>query len=134
MEDCLFCQIIKGEIPSQKLYEDENNLAFLDVAPCAKGHTVVIPKTHAATILELTDDKLQALILAVKKTTSLIKEKLNPAGFNIGINHGEISGQSVPHLHIHIIPRYEGDGGGSLHSIVKNPGDLSVEEVAELFK
>lgn len=133
-ENCLFCKIIKKEIPCHQIYEDENNLAFLDITPHAKGHTVVISKIHASNLLDLEDNKLQSLILAVKKTTQLLKEKLNPDGFTIGINHGEVSGQTIPHLHIHLFPRYHQDGGGSVHSIIKNPGDKSVEEIAELFK
>ncbi|MBU0459955.1 MAG: HIT family protein [Nanoarchaeota archaeon] len=134
MKDCLFCKIVKKEIPCHNIYEDKNNLAFLDIQPHAQGHTVVISKTHAPSITELEDQKLQSLIIAVKKAMKLIKEKLSPTGFTIGINHGKISGQTVDHLHIHILPRYEGDGGGNVHSIIKNPGDKSVEEVAELFK
>lgn len=134
MSDCLFCKIARKEIPSKIVHEDEKNLAFLDIHPHAKGHTVVISQTHAAGILDLPDPDLQSLILAVKKTTQLLKERLNPDGFTIGINHGTVSGQTIPHLHIHIFPRYENDGGGSVHSIIKNPGSKTVEEVARLFK
>lgn len=134
MASCIFCKIVKEEIPCYKVYEDKDNLAFLDIQPCAQGHTVVISKTHAATIAELDNDKLQSLILAVKKATAKITGKMHPAGFTIGINHGEISGQTVPHLHIHIFPRYPGDGGGSVHSVIKNPGARPVDEIAKLFK
>ena len=134
MENCIFCKIIKGEIPCHKVYEDDNVLAFLDITAHAKGHTLVIPKKHAETLLDIDDDQLQELFLAVKKVTQKLKEKLSPDGFNGGWNNGQVSGQSVPHLHIHILPRYQGDGGGSTHSIVKNSGDMSVEEVAELLK
>ena len=132
--DCLFCKIGKKEIPAQVIYEDENSLAFLDIKPHTKGHTVVIPKNHAQIVFDLNDRKYQQLMLSAKKTMELIKEKLNPDGFNVGWNHNTAGGQVVPHLHIHIFPRYNGDGGGSMHSIVNNPGDLSVEEVAKLFE
>tara|TARA_B100000315_G_scaffold170319_1_gene158882 strand:- start:112 stop:516 length:405 start_codon:yes stop_codon:yes gene_type:complete len=134
MENCIFCKIVNGEIPCNKVYEDSDNLAFLDINPSSMGHTMVISRTHSATILELEDDKLQSLIIAVKKITKKIEERLQPAGFSFGINHGKVSGQSVPHLHIHIFPRYENDQGGSVHSIVKHPGNKSVEEIYELLK
>ena len=126
-------KITKKEIPSNKIYEDNDFLAFLDVYPHAKGHTVIIPKEHVNLISELDDEKSKNMMLIVKKVMNIIKKKLNPDGFNVGWNSGETAGQVVPHLHIHIIPRYSGDGGGSIHSIIKNPGDLSVEEVAKLF-
>ena len=133
-ENCIFCKISKGEIPSHKLYEDEHSFAFLDIQPHAKGHTVVIPKKHAVTLFDLDDGSYKNLMLAVKRCMEKIQEKLNPDGFNTGWNHNSAGGQVVPHLHIHIMPRYNDDGGGSMHSVVKNPGEMSVEEVAELFE
>jgi len=76
---------------------------------------------------------MRSLMLAVKKTMGLLQKKLRPDGFNVGWNSGVAGGQVVPHLHIHILPRYSGDGGGSIHSIIKNPGEKAVEEVAKLF-
>ena len=134
MNDCIFCKISNGEIPCHKVYEDVEHLAFLDVKPHAQGHTIVIPTTHAMIVLELNDKKYLSLMLTVKKVLGLIQGKMNPDGFNIGWNHNTAGGQVVPHLHIHILPRYNGDNGGSMHSIVKNPGKKSVEEVAKLFK
>lgn len=119
MKDCLFCKIIRKEVEAEVIYEDENNEAVLDILPCAPGHALVLPRVHAGNILELEDDKLGPLFTAVKKVAALLKKKLNPDGFTIGINHGSISGQSVDHLHIHVIPRYEGDSGGSIHSVVR---------------
>lgn len=134
MTECIFCKIVTGEVPSHKVYEDEDFLAFLDAFPHAKGHTVVIPKEHAETVFDLAKEKTKGLMLAVKETMQKIQEILKPDAFNVGWNQKEVAGQVVPHLHIHIIPRYEGDGGGSMHSIIKNPGDLDVEEVGRLFK
>jgi len=134
MTDCLFCKFINKEITPHIIYEDNQNLAFLDNHPHTKGHTVVISKTHAANILDLADGKLQSLILAVKNTTKILQDQLHPDGFTIGINHGTVSGQTIPHLHIHIFPRYNGDGGSSIHGIINSPGDKTVEEIAELFK
>jgi histidine triad (HIT) family protein len=132
--NCIFCKIIAKEIPCYKIWEDENSLAFLDVKPHAKGHTIVIPKNHAKMVNDLTDENFANLMVFVKKVMTLLKEKLNPAGFNVGWNNGEIAGQVVPHIHIHIMPRYVGDDGGSMHSIISNAGDIGVEEVAMLFK
>lgn len=134
MNACIFCKIGKGEIPASKVYEDKNTLAFLDVKPHSKGHTVVIPKEHGETVFDFSDKQLQELMLAVRKIMSRIQKVLSPDGFNVGWNHNTAAGQVVPHLHVHVMPRYLGDGGGSMHSIVKNPGDVSVEEVGRLFK
>ena len=134
MENCIFCKIASKIIPADIIYEDKNNLAFLDNKPHTKGHTIVIPKVHITTFLEMSDSAFTSLLLTVKKTTLKIKEKLDPDGFNIGWNHNTAAGQIVPHFHIHIMPRYNGDNGGSIHSIINNPGKKSVEEIAKLFK
>lgn len=131
MEDCIFCKIIKGDIPAEKVYENDDVLAFLDVNPRAPGHTVVVPKVHAENILNLPDEKIEPLFKAVKRTTGFIKEALKPNGFTMGLNHGKISGQAVDHIHFHIIPRFEGDGGGSVHSVVNNPPEKDLSEIAE---
>ncbi len=133
MEDCIFCKIVAGDIPNHTVYEDNQTLSFLDVNPIAKGHTLVVPKVHAETVLDLNDELAKTVMPAVQKTMERIQSTLAPDGFNIGINHHEAGGQVVPHLHIHILPRWEGDGGGTVHSIVSNPGDINVEKVAELF-
>lgn len=132
MEDCLFCKIGSGTIPSYTVYEDDHVRAFLDIHPLAKGHTMVIPKVHGGTILDLPEEEIGALFLAVKAATARVKEVIQPDGFTIGINH-EI-GQAVPHLHVHIIPRWQDDGGGSMHSITGRHAEEPVEEIAGLFK
>ena len=131
--DCIFCKIAKQEIPAHKVYEDDHSFGFLDIKPHTKGHTVVVPKKHAEIVFDLEDESYQQLMLSVKKAMQRIKEVLNPDGFNIGWNHNTAGGQVVPHLHVHIFPRYNGDGGGSMHSINSNPGNLEVDEVAKLF-
>lgn len=127
--DCLFCKIADKKIASEIIYEDEKVLVFLDISPLSKGHAVVIPKKHAENIIDLPAEEVLPVFSAVKKVTALLQEKLSPKGFTIGINHGRVGGQLVDHLHIHVIPRYEGDGGGSLHSVVKNPPKESVSEI-----
>ena len=134
MTTCIFCKIVTGEVAAHKIYEDNDTIAFLDIRPHAKGHTVVIPKRHAGTVFDLPDDVNIWVMRSVVKVMKLIQEKLSPDGFNVGWNHNTAGGQVVPHLHVHIMPRYNGDGGGSMHSIVSNPGDVSVEEVAEMLK
>lgn len=130
--DCIFCKIAKKEIPAHKVYESEKTLAFLDVKPHAKGHTVVIPKKHGETVFDFSDEDLKELVVDVKKTMEILQDVLSPDGFNVGWNHNSAGGQVVPHLHVHIMPRYNNDGGGSMHSIISNP-QVSVEEVAKLF-
>ncbi len=134
MAETIFTKIINKEIPAHIIYEDDHNLAFLDITPHAQGHTLVVPKTEAETIVDLDEDQIASLFSAVKNTAKKIQDILKPDGFNIGINHGEFAGQTIPHLHVHIMPRFEGDSGGSMHSVVSNPGDKSVEEIAEMFK
>ena len=133
MDNCIFCKIGREEIPTHKVYDDKKHLAFLDVKPHSKGHTVVILKAHGVTAFDFSDLQLRELMVVVRKTMSRIQKVLQPDGFNVGWNQNSAAGQVVPHLHIHILPRYIGDGGGSMHSIVKNPGSLSVEEVWKLF-
>jgi len=132
--DCIFCKIINKEIDSKIIYEDSQNLAFLDIHPHAPGHTVIIPKKHAKTILELDASEIKDLFMALKNTLEIIQKALNPDGFTIGINHGESAGQAIPHLHIHLIPRFKNDGGGSIHSVVLNKPKESIEEIYNKIK
>lgn len=131
--DCIFCKIIKKEIPNYTVYEDSVKLAFLDINPCSKGHTVVILKRHAPTVEELRDEEIRDLFAAVKKVADKIKAALKPDGFSIGWNDGPAAGQVVPHLHVHIIPRWSGDGDGNMHSIINNPSKDSLEDLLKLI-
>lgn len=117
MSNCLFCKIINKEIPADIFYEDDHAIAFFDIKPLTKGHSLVVPKYHAYGILELPDEEVAPVFLAVKKVAKQLSDKFGTKAFTIGINNGKISGQAVDHLHIHIIPRFAGDGGGSIHSI-----------------
>jgi len=130
MIDCLFCRIGTKEIGAEVIYEDGTSMAFLDIHPRAPGHTMVIPKTHRETILDVPEEELKPLFVAVKKTTEMLSKALKPDGFTIGINHGKASGQEVDHLHIHIIPRYLNDKGSSIHSVVDNRSGETVQETA----
>lgn len=133
MDNCIFCKISAREIPNYTVYEDDHTLAFLDIHPVAKGHTVVIPKVHAETLLDLNSELTKEFFAGVKAALERVEKVLSPDGFNVGFNHGKAGGQAVGHLHVHIIPRFHNDGGGSMHSIVKNPSDVAVEDLAKLF-
>ena len=110
MDNCIFCKIAKGEIPSAKIYEDEKYLAFLDIAPANKGHSLVIPKKHHETTLDMSADDLAELMKIVHRVTEAIRKALKPDGYNVFINNKPAAGQIVPHAHFHIVPRYNGDG------------------------
>ena len=133
MDNCIFCKIANGEIPSATLYEDEEFRVILDLGPATKGHALILPKTHAANIYEISEDMAaKAMILAKKMATKMTKA-LNCDGFNIVQNNGEPAGQTVFHFHMHLIPRYENDGAG----IGWKQGALTddaKEELVELLK
>ena len=108
--DCIFCKIIAGDIPAYKVYEDDDVLVFLDIAPVNPGHTLVVPKKHYNSLLDLPETEAHKLISAVKKIVPAILAGVSANSFNLGLNVGVEAGQAVPHLHWHIMPRYEGDG------------------------
>ncbi|MBW2977881.1 HIT family protein [Candidatus Woesearchaeota archaeon] len=110
MDDCIFCKIINGEIPASKVYEDEKVLAFLDIAPVNKGHTLVIPKKHHETLLDMPDNLLADVMKATKKVAKAVIKAARTDGFNIMQSNKQTAGQVVPHFHLHIIPRLEKDG------------------------
>ena len=108
--DCIFCKIVSGEIPSVKVYEDERVLAFMDVNPINDGHLLIIPKAHAATIHEIAEADFLAVMSATHKLAAAVKKVLNPEGINLLQLNGKAANQVVPHLHVHIVPRWFGDG------------------------
>ena len=129
MENCIFCKIANGEIPAATLYEDENFRVILDLGPASKGHALILPKSHAANIYELSDEMAaKAMILAKKMATAMTAE-LKCDGFNIVQNNGECAGQTVFHFHMHLIPRYKGDQVG----ITWHPGELSDADKEEIL-
>ena len=108
--ECIFCKIIKGEIPCQKVYEDSAFIAFLDIAPINHGHILVLPKKHFINFFETPENVLADLIKISKKIAKAMCETLNTDSFNLGVNTNKTAGQLVPHLHFHLIPRFSGDG------------------------
>ncbi len=109
-DDCVFCKIIEGKIPSAKVYETDKIFAFLDINPTNKGHTLVIPKAHHELLVDVPDEILADLAIAVKKVAKAVKQATNADGLNFLLSMEKPAGQTVPHVHFHIIPRHKGDG------------------------
>ncbi len=112
MPDCVFCMIRDGKIPSAKVYDDQRTLAFMDINPLSRGHCLVVPKAHAATLYEAEAEDLKAAIVTAKKVAGAIRKALNPDGLNLLQANGGAAFQSVPHFHLHLIPRWTNDGKG----------------------
>ncbi len=127
--DCIFCQIVDGDIPSKTVYEDDSVLAFLDVNPLAPGHTLVITKDHYKTLGDLPEDTATDLFSVLHELTPAVEVAVDADASNIAFNNGEAAGQEVSHIHGHIIPRFDGDGGKPIHAIVRERPDLSDEEL-----
>ena len=127
--DCIFCKIVSGDIPSYKIYEDDDVLAFLDITQGTKGHTLVIPKQHFRDIYDLDEETASRIFKVIPKIANALKASFNPIGINI-INNNEQPLQAVFHYHIHLIPRYENDG--VVISTKNNYGKVSEEEFKDL--
>jgi histidine triad (HIT) family protein len=110
MPDCLFCKIVAGAVPCAKVYEDEFHLAFLDIYPANKGHTLIIPKKHYAHFSEIHHKEIGEYIEVVQKVAQAVKKSMKSDGINVFLNEGEAAGQVIFHAHFHVIPRYNGDG------------------------
>ena len=128
-EDCIFCKIANGSIPSKTIYEDEKFRVILDLGPATKGHALILPQEHYADIYEIPEETIGDAMKLAKKMAGLMTDKLGCDGFNIVQNNGEAAGQTVKHFHIHLIPRYKDDG----QHILWEPGEVSQDEL-ELIK
>ena len=128
--DCIFCKIISKEIPAKILYEDDDSISFLDVFPVAKGHTLVIPKKHFAKIQDMPSDLNQKLFDSVHKMINKV-DALEGSTL-MAVHNGKESGQEVPHVHVHLIPRSVTDSAGPVHSMFKNKIELSDSEYETL--
>lgn len=127
-DDCIFCKIANGEIPSSTLYEDDDFRVFLDLAPASKGHALIVPKEHFDNLYELSDEKASKALVLAKKMISKMTEALKCDGFNVLQNNNECAGQTVYHFHMHLIPRYIGDDVG----LKWTPGENTQEERDEI--
>ncbi|RKQ31282.1 HIT family protein [Oceanobacillus halophilus] len=130
-EDCIFCKIIDGDIPSAKVYEDDHVYAFLDISQVTKGHTLVIPKKHTKNIFETPPEVAKELFERVPIIANAIKDTYKPLGMNLLNNNGEDAEQSVFHLHIHLIPRY-GDGDGYSPNWTVHTDDYTSEKLQQI--
>lgn len=130
MNDCIFCKIIKGEIPCFKIFEDDHAFAFLDINPIERGHTLVIPKFHAKELFFLPPEELAGVMPAIQRTATLLKKKLGCDGLALSQLNGEAAGQTVFHVHFHLIPRY---AGTPIDWTPKTPAP-TMEELAALHR
>ena len=128
--DCLFCKIVNKEIPSRIITETENSIAFLDAFPVSRGHTLVIPKNHYEKVQDMTDIDNNDLFYTVHKVISKV-DKLTGSTL-LAIHNGKDSGQEIPHVHVHLIPRESHDQAGPVHSMFKNRPKLSDDELDQL--
>ncbi len=134
-EDCVFCKIIDGQIPSAAIYEDEDFRVILDISPASKGHALILPKEHYANLYELPEDLAAKAMVLAKKLAAHMTEKLECDGFNLVQNNGEVAGQTVFHFHLHLIPRYkDGDNRDLLTWNQLSYGEGEAQELAKLLQ
>lgn len=131
MSDCIFCQIIAGHIPSSKVYEDEEVLAFLDITQVTKGHTLVVPKKHYRNILEMDGQDSSALFARIPKIAQQLQKKLDAKGMNIINNNEEAAGQTVFHTHIHLLPRFDEQDGLKIKFETQEPDFTALAQLAQ---
>ena len=127
-DNCIFCKIANGGIPSKTIYEDEKFRVILDLGPATKGHALILPKEHYANLYELPEEMAGDVMKLAKKMATQITEKLGCEGFNLVQNNGDLAGQTVHHFHLHLIPRYRADG----QTIGWKPQEVSQEELEEV--
>jgi histidine triad (HIT) family protein len=132
--DTTFLKIIKGDLPSYKVYEDEHTFVFLSNQPVTRGHSIVIPKIHAENIYDVSTESLAHIFSTVKKVSLAIKETLSPVGINIHQNNEVGAGQAVFHIHFHIIPRYDNDGITPWNTDYRSDGDKYYETAETIIK
>jgi histidine triad (HIT) family protein len=131
-DDCIFCGIVAGEMPSRGVYENDAAYAFLDVNPLARGHTVVVPKDHYERLGELPDEAAGGLFRAINAVTPAVEAAVDAPATTVGFNNGEAAGQEVMHAHCHVVPRHPGDGAGAIHSLFTGTEDLSDAEMEDI--
>ena len=130
--DCIFCKIISGDIPAKIIAETEKSLAFMDAFPLTKGHSLVIPKTHYEKIQDISSEDNADLFETVRKVISKV-DKITNATL-LAIHNGKESGQEVPHVHVHLIPRSTKDSAGPVHSMFENTPKFSDDDISNLYE
>ena len=128
--NCVFCRIVAGVHPAEIVYQDERVIAFLDINPLNPGHTLVIPKAHVERLSDLPAELTGPLLAAAVRVAKAAQEALGAAGVNLIVNDGRAAGQAIPHLHLHVVPRFPRDGGRSLHSLLPVKSGLDLPEIA----
>lgn len=127
-DDCIFCKLVNGIIPTNSLYEDDVVKVIFDAGPASSGHVLILPKEHFDNVYSLDDDTAAHIFQVAVKVAKALKEGLNLEGLNIVQNNGEIAGQTVFHFHMHIIPRYKGD----TVNVGWKPGEVTDEEIEKI--
>ncbi|WP_435126657.1 HIT family protein [Halobaculum sp. D14] len=128
-EDCIFCAIVAGDIPGRIVAESEDAVAFLDANPLAEGHTLVVPKSHHQRLGDMSAAESRAVFDLLYDVAPRIEDAVGADAHTIGVNDGEAAGQEVPHVHVHVVPRFDGDGGGPIHAVAGERPDLSDDEL-----
>lgn len=136
MSECLFCGIIAGKIPTNKVFENEDALALLDINPRNPGHTLVVPKKHYETLMDMPEKEAGKYFEAVKKVTNMVQNAMQAHGISLGQSNGKVAGQVVPHVHFHIIPRFATEGPRSIEEAIppKRLDEESMKKIAETIK
>lgn len=130
MENCIFCQIIKGDIPSAKVYEDDEVMAFLDITQTTTGHTLLIPKNHVRNVLDMTDDIAKEVFARLPKVARAVQKATDACGMNIINNNETIAGQTVFHAHIHLVPRFSDEDGIAITYTTHEPDFQALTQLA----
>lgn len=131
MENCIFCQIVSGTIPSSTVYEDDKVMAFLDITQTTNGHTLLIPKKHVRNVLEMDQETAQDLFVQLPKIARAVQKATGAAGMNIINNNEEVAGQTVFHAHIHLVPRFDSNDGISINYTTHEPDFQALGTLSE---
>jgi histidine triad (HIT) family protein len=130
--DCIFCSIVAGDIPGRIVHETASTIAFLDANPLAPGHTLVVPKAHHERLNDLDGDLAVELYESLHELVPRIEAAVDAPATTVAFNNGTAAGQEVPHVHGHVIPRFEGDGGGPIHVVAGDRPELSDDELDDI--
>jgi histidine triad (HIT) family protein len=134
MSSCIFCRVVAGEVPAEVVAREPEVVAFLDVQPLADGHVLVVPRAHAACVEDMKPEEADALFRAVVRLAGPVRTALGAAGTTIGINNGEATGQTIPHVHVHIVPRWPDDGAGTIHTIFPRRTSRTLADVGKAIR